>query len=115
MYLLQGTTYSCAAVVRNKKLEIIPTKQGRRTMPSWVSFMEDGRNMVGEPAKAQAMDNPKNTGGAAGREGGQRDSSSFDRRRADLSLSVSSSPFSSLYSSSPPHPTPLPQCTARSA
>ena len=33
-----GTTYTCAAVMRNDKIEVIPNKQGKRLTPSYVSF-----------------------------------------------------------------------------
>jgi len=55
-----GTTYSCVAVYRNKKVEIIPNDQGNRTMPSCVAFT-DTEHLVGEAAKNQASANPTNT------------------------------------------------------
>lgn len=55
-----GTTYSCVAVWKNGKIEIVPNDQGSRTTPSWVAFTPDG-TLVGEAAKNQVSQNPANT------------------------------------------------------
>ncbi len=55
-----GTTYSCVAVMRNNKVEVIANDQGNRTLPSYVAFT-DSERLVGEAAKNQAAMNPKNT------------------------------------------------------
>jgi len=55
-----GTTYSCVAVMRANKVEIIANDQGNRTTPSYVAFTESER-LVGEAAKNQAASNPRNT------------------------------------------------------
>ena len=55
-----GTTYSCIAVWRQGKVEIIANDQGDRTTPSWVSFNDTDR-VIGMSAKAQAGVNPQNT------------------------------------------------------
>jgi len=55
-----GTTYSCVAVMRANKVEIIANDQGNRTTPSYVAFTETER-LVGEAAKNQAASNPRNT------------------------------------------------------
>ena len=55
-----GTTNSCVSVVEAGSPEIIVNSEGKRTTPSVVSFKE-GDRMVGDPAKRQAVSNPKNT------------------------------------------------------
>ena len=55
-----GTTYSCVAIYQNGKVEIIANDMGSRITPSVVSFSEKER-LVGEAAKLQITDNPKNT------------------------------------------------------
>ena len=55
-----GTTNSCVSVVEGGNPEIIVNSEGKRTTPSIVSF-KDGDRSVGDPAKRQAVTNPKNT------------------------------------------------------
>ena len=55
-----GTTFSCVAVFRNNKVEIIPNEIGEYTTPSLVSFTENGI-LVGEQTLNQLITNPKNT------------------------------------------------------
>ena len=57
-----GTTYSCVAVLRNGKVEIIPNEQGQNLTPSIVSFVDEGKGiLVGEDALNQLITNPKRT------------------------------------------------------
>lgn len=55
-----GTTYSCVAVMRQGKVEIIPNDMGNRITPSYVAFTETER-LIGDAAKNQAASNPRNT------------------------------------------------------
>ena len=56
-----GTTNSCVAVMEGNEPIVIPNSEGRRTTPSIVAFIKDGERKVGDPAKRQAITNPKNT------------------------------------------------------
>ena len=58
-----GTTNSCVAVMEGNEPVVIPNSEGRRTTPSIVAFMDEGKGerKVGDPAKRQAITNPKNT------------------------------------------------------
>lgn len=56
-----GTTNSCVAVMEGNDPVVIPNSEGKRTTPSIVAFMKDGERKVGDPAKRQAVTNPKNT------------------------------------------------------
>ncbi|KAJ0103515.1 hypothetical protein Patl1_06351 [Pistacia atlantica] len=55
-----GTTYSCVAVWKNDRVEIITNEQANRTMPSCVAFTDKER-FIGEPAENQVYMNPCNT------------------------------------------------------
>ncbi|HNQ60546.1 MAG TPA: molecular chaperone DnaK [Bacteroidales bacterium] len=56
-----GTTNSCVAVMEGNEPVVIPNSEGRRTTPSVVAFTENGERKVGDPAKRQAITNPKRT------------------------------------------------------
>jgi molecular chaperone DnaK len=56
-----GTTNSCAAVVRNGKVEVLASRDGHRTIPSVVAYDAHGRLLVGHAAKAQIVVNPRHT------------------------------------------------------
>ena len=56
-----GTTNSCMAVMEGGEPVVIPSVEGSRTTPSIVAFTKNGERLVGQPAKRQAVTNPKNT------------------------------------------------------
>ncbi len=56
-----GTTNSCVAVFEGNEPVVIANSEGKRTTPSVVGFVEGGERKVGDPAKRQAITNPKNT------------------------------------------------------
>ena len=56
-----GTTNSCVAVFEGNEPVVIANSEGKRTTPSVVGFVEDGERKIGDPAKRQAITNPRNT------------------------------------------------------
>src|SRR5688572_5575614 len=56
-----GTTNSCVSVMEGNEPVVIPNSEGRRTTPSIVAFLDNGERKVGDPAKRQAITNPKKT------------------------------------------------------
>ena len=56
-----GTTNSCVAVLEGKDPVVIPNSEGRNTTPSIVAFVDGGERKIGDPAKRQAITNPKRT------------------------------------------------------
>ena len=56
-----GTTNSCVAVFEGNEPVVIANSEGKRTTPSVVGFVENGERKIGDPAKRQAITNPKNT------------------------------------------------------
>ncbi len=56
-----GTTNSCVAIMDGEKVRVIENAEGDRTTPSIVAYTEDGEILTGQPAKRQAVTNPKNT------------------------------------------------------
>lgn len=56
-----GTTNSCVAVMEGDKVRVIENAEGDRTTPSIVAYLDNDEVLVGQPAKRQAVTNPKNT------------------------------------------------------
>jgi molecular chaperone DnaK len=56
-----GTTNSCVSVMEGGEIKVIPNQEGYPTTPSVVAFTDKGDILVGDPAKRQAVTNPKNT------------------------------------------------------
>ena len=56
-----GTTNSYVGVFEGNEPLVIANSEGKRTTPSVIGFVKDGERKVGDPAKRQAITNPKNT------------------------------------------------------
>jgi chaperone protein DnaK len=56
-----GTTNSCVAILDGDTARVIENAEGDRTTPSIIAYTDDGEILVGQPAKRQAVTNPKNT------------------------------------------------------
>ena len=54
-----GTTNSCVAIMEGGNPRLIENAEGTRTTPSVVAFNDKGEKLVGQPAKRQAVTNPK--------------------------------------------------------
>lgn len=56
-----GTTNSVVSVMEGGEVKVIANQEGNRLTPSIVAFTDKGDRLVGDPAKRQAVTNPKNT------------------------------------------------------
>src|SRR5205085_4149380 len=56
-----GTTNSVVSVMEGGEAKVIPNQEGHRLTPSVVAFTDKGERLVGEPAKRQAITNPRRT------------------------------------------------------
>mmetsp|Transcript_8967 Transcript_8967/g.11683 ORF Transcript_8967/g.11683 Transcript_8967/m.11683 type:complete len:667 (-) Transcript_8967:222-2222(-) len=56
-----GTTNSCVAVMEGKAPRVLENSEGARTTPSVFALLDSGEELVGQPAKRQAVTNPENT------------------------------------------------------
>ncbi len=79
-----GTTNSCVAVLEGNKPKVIENSEGGRTTPSIIAFTQDNEVLVGQPAKRQAVTNPKNTLFAIKRLIGRRYNDDVVRRDMDM-------------------------------
>ena len=56
-----GTTNSCVSIMDGTQPKVLENAEGARTTPSMVSFDEEKKRLIGQPAKRQAVTNPTNT------------------------------------------------------
>ncbi len=56
-----GTTNSVVAVMEGSEVKVIPSPEGSPLVPSVVAFTDKGERLVGDPAKRQAITNPRRT------------------------------------------------------
>src|SRR3954453_17486300 len=56
-----GTTNSVVSVMEGGEVKVIPNQEGNRLTPSVVAFTDKGERLVGDPAKRQAITNPRRT------------------------------------------------------
>ena len=88
-----GTTNCCVSVLEGGAVQIIPNKQGGRTMPSVVGFTEKGDRLVGQIAKRQAVTNPANTLHAVKRLIGRKyDSPEVEKMRGNVPFEIVEAP-----------------------
>ena len=67
-----GTTNSVVAVMEGSEVKVIPNAEGNRLTPSVVAFTDKQDTIVGEPARRQAVTNPRRTVYSAKRFMGRR-------------------------------------------
>ncbi len=79
-----GTTNSCVAIMDGKEARVLENAEGHRTTPSMVAFTEEGEQVVGQPAKRQAVTNPENTLFAIKRLIGRRFDDPTTKKDADI-------------------------------
>ena len=88
-----GTTNCCVSVMEGGAVQIIPNKEGGRTMPSVVGFTEKGERLVGQIAKRQSVTNPTNTLFAVKRLIGRKyDSPEVEKMRETVPFEIVESP-----------------------
>ena len=56
-----GTTNSVVAVMEGSEVKVIPNAEGNRLTPSVVAFNDKSETIVGDPARRQAVVNPRRT------------------------------------------------------
>ena len=77
-----GTTNSVVAVMEGGEVKVIPNQEGNRLTPSVVAFTDKGDRLVGDPAKRQAITNPRRTIYSIKRFMGRRRKEVVERREA---------------------------------
>lgn len=88
-----GTTNCCVSVMEGGAVQIIPNKEGGRTMPSVVGFTEKGERLVGQIAKRQAVTNSTNTLYAVKRLIGRKfDSPEVEKMRENVPFEIVEAP-----------------------
>lgn len=88
-----GTTNCCVSVMEGGAIQIIPNKEGGRTMPSVVGFTEKGEKLVGQIAKRQAVTNSMNTVYAVKRLIGRKyDSPEAEKMRETVPFEIAEAP-----------------------
>ncbi|MGQ0762339.1 MAG: molecular chaperone DnaK [Acidobacteriota bacterium] len=88
-----GTTNCSVAVLEGGTVQIVPNKEGGRTMPSVVGFTDKGERLVGQIAKRQAVTNSSNTVYAVKRLIGRKfDSAEVKRMCATVPFEIVNSP-----------------------
>lgn len=56
-----GTTNSVVSIMEGGEVKVLANHEGNRLTPSVVAFTDKGETLVGDPARRQAVTNPKNT------------------------------------------------------
>ncbi len=56
-----GTTNSCVSIMEGGEVKVLANLEGNRLTPSIVAFTDKGETLVGDPARRQAVTNPRNT------------------------------------------------------
>ncbi|MEM7477896.1 MAG: molecular chaperone DnaK [Planctomycetota bacterium] len=69
-----GTTNSVVAIMEGSEVKVIPNAEGNRLTPSVVAYSDKDEVIVGEPARRQAVTNPRRTVYSAKRFMGRRHS-----------------------------------------
>lgn len=69
-----GTTNSVVAIMEGSEVKVIPNAEGNRLTPSVVAYTDKDEVIVGEPARRQAVTNPRRTVYSAKRFMGRRHS-----------------------------------------
>ena len=56
-----GTTNSVVSIMEGGEVKVLANLEGNRLTPSIVAFTDKGETLVGDPARRQAVTNPRNT------------------------------------------------------